>query len=134
MMKKLFFFFSILLLAIPCHADIITVDDDGPSDYPSIEQGIEAAVDGDTVLVADGIYTGWNNKHLTWDANVKHIIVKSENGPDNCIIDCQNNSAAFHFDNTHQNSSDVIDGFTIKNEKSERCWCNPVRLFFSYHK
>ena len=50
-------------------------------------------VDGDTVLVADGIYTGWLNKNLTFDGLA--ITVRSENGPDDCIIDCNGYGRAF---------------------------------------
>jgi hypothetical protein len=69
--------------------------------------------------VADGIYTGELNRNLTWDGNEKHIIVKSENGPDNCVIDCENDGRAFCFNQTNQDTSDVIAGFTIMNGSAE---------------
>jgi len=55
-----------------------------PQNYPTIQAGIDAAVDGDTVLIADGIYTGAGNKNISVQG--KAIVVKSANGPANCII------------------------------------------------
>jgi hypothetical protein len=82
-----------------------------PSQYATIQIGINAATTGDTVWVADGTYAGTGNKDLSWIG--KHITVRSENGPNNCIIDCQNSGKGFTFDSTGQNSSDIIRGFTI---------------------
>lgn len=108
-------------------ATIIYVDLNGGGDYLTIQEGIDIAVDGDTVLVADGIYTGNNNMNLTWDGNQKHITVKSENGAENCIIDCEENGRSFCFDDTAQDTTDVVEGFTIKNGCSGRgagIYCN----------
>ena len=80
--------------------------------HPTIQAGIDAAVDGDTVLVADGTYTGDGNKNL--DFNGKAITVKSENGPVTTIIDCEDSGGGFYFHNGEGNDS-VVSGFTIVN-------------------
>ncbi|MBA7704822.1 hypothetical protein ES703_113641 [subsurface metagenome] len=42
-----------------------------------------------------GIYTGVGNRDI--DFKSKAIAVRSENGPEHCIIDCQNQGRGFHF-------------------------------------
>ncbi len=87
-----------------------------PADHGTIGAALSAASSGDTVLVADGVYTGSGNRNLSWSALLgsKHLTVKSENGPANCIIDCQSANRGFYLHNG-QNASDVIEGFTIRN-------------------
>ncbi|MBU0754844.1 MAG: hypothetical protein KJ645_06860 [Planctomycetes bacterium] len=52
-----------------------------PSDYPAIQQGIDAADHGDLVLVAEGTYL--ENIHFLG----KSIAVNSSSGPDVTFID-----------------------------------------------
>jgi hypothetical protein len=84
-----------------------------PSQCPNIQAGIDSALTGDTVLVADGTYTGEGNYNI--DFLGKAILVTSENGPDTTIIDCEEISMhrAFIFQNG-ETSSSVLRGFTIQ--------------------
>ncbi|MCK4886507.1 MAG: right-handed parallel beta-helix repeat-containing protein, partial [Planctomycetes bacterium] len=83
-----------------------------PEQYPTIQEAIDAANDGSIIIVADGIYTGTGNKNINFKR--KAIRLRSENGPDNCIIDCENDGQGFIFDRNEKTDS-VLDGFTIAN-------------------
>ncbi|MBC8526829.1 MAG: right-handed parallel beta-helix repeat-containing protein, partial [Candidatus Cloacimonetes bacterium] len=90
---------------------VIYVNPDGSGDYTNLHDGIEAVYDGDTLLVADAIYIGYENKNISFDG--KSVIVVSENGAENCIIDCEDTGFAFILE--HNDSLAAINGFTIRN-------------------
>lgn len=92
------------------HAATIRV----PQDRPSIQDGINMAVDGDTVLVADGIWTSDGNRDI--DFLGKAITVRSENGYQNCIIDCGGGSQNHRgfFLHSSEGLDSVVQGFTIR--------------------
>ena len=84
-----------------------------PGDYQTIQEAINASsYSDDTVLVADGTYTGTGNKDL--DFYGKAITVQSENGPENCIIDCEGSGRGFYF-HSNEGEDSVVSGFTITN-------------------
>lgn len=64
-----------------------------PADQPTIQAGVDAAVDGDTVLVADGTWSGPGNRLINF--NGKEIVVRSENGRERCLIDLDGEGPAF---------------------------------------
>ena len=87
-----------------------------PSQYSTIQAAINACSTGDIVIVADGIYTGDGNRDI--DFLGKAITVRSQNGPDNCVIDCQGTEAEPHrgFDfHSGETSASILEGFTITN-------------------
>jgi predicted outer membrane repeat protein/parallel beta-helix repeat protein len=123
---------AMFLMAMGCTAAegrTIYVDDDGPADFSNIQAAINDANDGDTVIVADGVYTGSGNRDI--DFNGKAITVRSENGPGNCIIDCQLLGNGFHLHSGEDNDS-ILDGFTITQSSpgGMGIWCedwsNPI--------
>ena len=87
-----------------------------PSQLQTIQSAIDAAHDYDTIVVADGTYTGEGNRDI--DFLGKSITLRSQRGPQNCIIDCQGTEQephrAFVFQ-TDETRDCVLDGFTITN-------------------
>lgn len=46
----------LLALSVPLAAETWTVDDDGPADFATIQAAVDAAADGDTIVVHAGLY------------------------------------------------------------------------------
>jgi len=98
----------------PGDPDVSDPLEDGSTDHPfdAIQEGIDAATGGDTVLVADGTYTGTGNRDI--DFGGKAITVRSENGLHHCVIDIEgDNYSGFTFFSGEGRDS-VAQGFTIK--------------------
>ena len=109
---KISLFLVVLTFNSTSHAKTIYVDDDGPADFNNIQAAIDDSNDGDILSVADGTYTGKGNRNI--DFLGKAISVRSENGPQNCIIDCREQGRAFHFQSGEDENS-IVQGFTITN-------------------
>lgn len=79
-----------------------------PADKPTIQGAIDAAVDGDTVLVSDGAYLE------NIDFKGKGITVKSVNGAKTTTIDGSKVDYVVKF-TTNEGLTSILDGFTITN-------------------
>ncbi|RJP35985.1 MAG: hypothetical protein C4547_08395 [Phycisphaerales bacterium] len=97
-----------LIPAWPVRGDVIKV----PQEFPTIQAGIDAARDGDVVLIADGEYTGPGNRDISFRG--KAITVRGKGGPDRCTINCERLGRGFVFDQDETNAS-VLAGVTITN-------------------
>jgi cysteine-rich repeat protein len=87
-----------------------------PADRPTIQAAINAAVHGDTIIVADGTYTE------NIDFKGKAITLRSANGPATTIIDGGDTSCVVKFA-TGEVSAAVLTGFTIRHGRASPTGC-----------
>ncbi|MFQ5494771.1 MAG: right-handed parallel beta-helix repeat-containing protein [Phycisphaerae bacterium] len=81
------------------------------ADFASIQPALDAAVDGDTIQVAPGIYTGAGNRDLDFGGKILALRCVA---PGECLIDCQDAGRGFFF-HSGETSRTVVDGFTVVN-------------------
>ena len=108
---QLFWLCHCLAVAYPCFCNANTIH--VPGDQTTIQQGIDLAEDGDTVLVAAGVYTGEGNYEI--ELLGKAIVVISAAGAEETVIDAEGIGRYgfyLHQDEDHQT---VIKGFKVIN-------------------
>ncbi|MHC4946331.1 MAG: right-handed parallel beta-helix repeat-containing protein, partial [Planctomycetota bacterium] len=96
--------FTFPILSIASYPATIHV----PGDYPTIQEAIIAAVNGDVVLVDPGTYV----ENISFKG--KSIVVKSTSGPEVTIIDGNQSGTVVQFD-SGEGLDAVLEGFTITN-------------------
>ncbi|MCK4339920.1 MAG: right-handed parallel beta-helix repeat-containing protein, partial [Candidatus Cloacimonetes bacterium] len=109
-------FIIIKLSANLTYANIINV----PGDYPTIQQGLDYAIAGDTVLVAAGIYV----ENIIWTA-MNGIKLIGEAGKDSTIINGDSLASVIRFEEDLGgiiDGSTLIEGFTITNGNAQGDW------------
>ncbi len=110
-----------LLTCCEATAATYTIRPDGTGHYASIQEGIWACVNGDTLLLADGTFTGPLNRNL--DFGGLTIVVASAGGnPATCIIDCERQPGetrrGFYF-HSGEGPGAVLRGITIRNGQGD---------------
>ncbi len=97
-----------------------------PADYPTIQAAVDAAVDGDEVVLSPGIWTGPGNRDV--DLGGKDVLVRSTDPADPAIVaatvvDCQGSAAepraAFTLNGYGYSAVGGLAGLTITGAVSE---------------
>jgi predicted outer membrane repeat protein len=115
-MRRLVAVFAVLWVAGVCGGAVIRVEADGSGDYPTIQAAINAAVNGDEIVLGDGTYRGTGNRDM--DFKGKAVTVQSEKGAEGCVIDCQNAGRGFVF-HSGESSGSILEGVTITRGSAE---------------
>ncbi|MBM3317731.1 MAG: hypothetical protein FJY75_07745 [Candidatus Eisenbacteria bacterium] len=95
-------------------AATLHVRPDGTGDYPTIQAAVDAASDGDVILLADGVFRGDGN----WDVQVLDIelTIRSESGdPARTVIDCAGGASPHRAFRLSGNPMVVIEGISMIN-------------------
>lgn len=100
----------------PCPYDSThVVNPDGTGDFPTIQAAVDAASDGDIILLTNGYYLGDGNRDV--DLLGKAITIRSQSGdPQTCVIDVGGDDEDPHFGFVLQNSETsetVIEAISI---------------------
>jgi predicted outer membrane repeat protein len=102
----------LLLLAAPVSGTVIYIDWTGGGDYTTIQEGIGAGGEGDTLLIAPGTYTGPQNRDI--DFGGTNLVLRGTAGRNSTVIDCEQMGRAFYF-HSGEDSTSVLEGLTITN-------------------
>ena len=99
-----------LFITCTAIADTWTVDDDGKADFDNIQDAVDAASNGDEIVVMPGTYTGTGSYVV--NMNGKGVLLRSQEGPQTTIVSGQNQRTVFYCGN-NETTSTIISGFTI---------------------
>jgi len=110
LMLVLLFLFALYTNA---QASKFLVKPDGTGGYPTIQAAINVAASGDSILLADGIFTGPGNRDIHSPFGKLTIIYSVSNDPEACVIDCQFQGSGFSF--VTPASGSLLRGITVKN-------------------
>jgi hypothetical protein len=109
-------FLAVLLpFATPSWATVYTVLPDRTGNFPTIQAGVDAIVDGDVLELGSGTFSGAGNRDVDYPG--KAITIRSPSGnPMTCIIDCAATDVdprrAFHFHSGEPDGT-ALAGVTI---------------------
>ncbi|HIA72390.1 MAG TPA: hypothetical protein EYO01_06820 [Phycisphaerales bacterium] len=109
-MNNLITFLVLCVLSGAVNANTWTVDDDGVADFDNIQTAVDAALDGDEILVMPGTYTSIGGEVI--NMNGKTVWLHSSNGQAVTIIDGEGVRRGIRCDSGESNMT-IVEDFTI---------------------
>ncbi len=113
--EKIFYIILFVIISVNLwlHSTTIEINQDGTVDFTTIQEGINASIDNDTILVHPGIYF---ENLLIEEKNIYltslQIIDEDEQFIHNTILNGNQNGSVIKIDNANYG---LINGFTIRN-------------------
>ena len=110
--------------SIGCHTRRVTmVAPDGSGDTENIQDAVESAAPGDTILLTPGVFTGRGNRDIS--TRGKAIVIKSIGGPSQTVIECSDEQVGYcgFFITGGEGRSTVIEGIRITEAAAGGIWC-----------
>lgn len=108
-----FMILGLLFQPIGLLAATYTLRASGQGDFPTIQAALNVAQDGDVVMLEDGVYRWPGNRDLEIYTDV---VIRSVNGAEDCIIECDGSEAEPHRAFILQDEADpTIIGLTVRN-------------------
>ena len=105
----------VLVFAAAALAETYVVNPEGTGDFPTIQAAIDAAVDGDIIELADGVFRGVGNRDIEYLG--KSITVRSQSGSaEACVIDCEGSPSSSHrgfLFQQHEGRGSVLEAVTV---------------------
>ena len=105
-MRTIITFLVCITVSNTCFAEVHHV----PADFPTIQYAVDAAVDGDEIIVAPGTYTSTDDEVV--DMRGKEIWLHSSGGADVTIIDGEDSRRVINCTND-ETPNTIIEGFKI---------------------
>jgi parallel beta-helix repeat protein len=109
---------AMLLFAGNVSAKTLTVDDSGGADFTKIQDAINNATAGDTILVYSGTY--YENVVV----NKKLILRGIDNGDGQPVVNAQSVASPAIRLSTLSGGGNTLEGFTVKNTTASIWWAN----------
>ena len=109
-MSRVLAIMMVLMVCGVTTAATINVAADGSGDYTTIQAAIDAASNGDVILVAPGTYTGTGNEVV--NTLGKLIIIKASGTPEETILDGEGARGVVQC-SSGEGADTIIEGFAI---------------------
>lgn len=96
----------------------IYINAEGVGDYGTIQAAVDAAVTGDVVILAPGVYSGDGNRDISFlgkAITVRSIDPNDPNVVAETVIDCNGEGRGFVLENNCNDANSVLAGLTIIN-------------------